>query len=248
MTVAGFCRSCGQYVYLNEQWGCVNGHPWTDISNWYDPTTGAPVTPYWLQAAPAEAAAPAAAVAPAAPAAAEAPAAPVAAAPAAAAPVAQAVPAVPVAPMMPVGGTMPTAPVMPPVEAAVPVAAAVVATPEPAVVAQPAPAAAQAASDRLTLLADLLAVLGQYPAYNAQYGVDTDVVILDRVPAGVASAYQGAAKAVEDETTLYLWEWVAPAEPGAVWDFGTTRAIVWDVAGKHGWKVVDVTDRTGAQW
>ena len=49
MAVAGFCRSCGQYVWLNDQWGCVNGHPWTEISNWYDPAQGVPVTPYWLQ-------------------------------------------------------------------------------------------------------------------------------------------------------------------------------------------------------
>ncbi len=49
MTVAGFCRVCGQYVWLNDQWGCVNGHAWNEISNWYDPQSGTPVTPYWLQ-------------------------------------------------------------------------------------------------------------------------------------------------------------------------------------------------------
>ena len=51
MALAGYCRGCGQYVWLNEQWGCVNGHPWTEISNWYDPQNGTPVTPYWLQPA-----------------------------------------------------------------------------------------------------------------------------------------------------------------------------------------------------
>ena len=44
MALAGYCRGCGQYVWLNEQWGCVNGHPWTEISNWYDPQNGTPVT------------------------------------------------------------------------------------------------------------------------------------------------------------------------------------------------------------
>lgn len=66
MAVAGFCRICAQYVYLDERWGCVNGHPWTEISNWYDPDSGRPVTPYWLQQAP-EAAGPAAAQPAAAP-------------------------------------------------------------------------------------------------------------------------------------------------------------------------------------
>ena len=52
MALAGYCRGCGQYVWLNDQWGCVNGHPWTEISNWYETQSGAPVTPYWLQPAP----------------------------------------------------------------------------------------------------------------------------------------------------------------------------------------------------
>jgi hypothetical protein len=56
MAIAGWCRICGSYQYLNESWGCAQGHPWTEISNWYDPDTGQPFTPEWLQAAPAEAA------------------------------------------------------------------------------------------------------------------------------------------------------------------------------------------------
>lgn len=58
MALAGFCGQCGQNVYLNEQWGCVNGHAWNQVRDWYDPDTGAPVTPYWLQASPAPAADP----------------------------------------------------------------------------------------------------------------------------------------------------------------------------------------------
>lgn len=53
MAVAGWCSTCGQYVYLNENWGCVNGHGWDQIGNWYDTDTGQPVIPNWLQAAPA---------------------------------------------------------------------------------------------------------------------------------------------------------------------------------------------------
>lgn len=49
MAIAGFCEACNDYVYLTEQWGCVNGHAWNQIRNWYDPDTGAAVTPYWLQ-------------------------------------------------------------------------------------------------------------------------------------------------------------------------------------------------------
>ena len=49
MALAGYCGICKQYVYLTDQWGCVNGHAWNEISGWYDPDTGAPVTPYWLQ-------------------------------------------------------------------------------------------------------------------------------------------------------------------------------------------------------
>lgn len=52
MAVAGWCKVCQQHVWLDERWGCVNGHPWTEISDWYDPADGSPVTPYWLQPAP----------------------------------------------------------------------------------------------------------------------------------------------------------------------------------------------------
>ena len=57
MAVAGFCNACQRYVWLNENWGCVNGHGWDQIRNWYDPATGAAITPYWLRPAPAASAA-----------------------------------------------------------------------------------------------------------------------------------------------------------------------------------------------
>ena len=49
MAIAGFCEACEQNVYLTDQWGCVNGHAWSQVRDWYDPATGAPVTPYWLE-------------------------------------------------------------------------------------------------------------------------------------------------------------------------------------------------------
>jgi hypothetical protein len=68
MAVAGWCRSCGAYVYVGQSWECVNGHPYTDVSNHYDAATGAAVAAPWETAAPQAAApAPAEAAAVAAP-------------------------------------------------------------------------------------------------------------------------------------------------------------------------------------
>lgn len=52
MAVAGWCRVCGQYQYVNDSWGCAAGHARTEISKWYDPDTGQPITPQWLAAEP----------------------------------------------------------------------------------------------------------------------------------------------------------------------------------------------------
>ena len=225
MAVAGFCRSCGQYVWLNDQWGCVNGHPWTEISNWYDPAQGVPVPPYWLQQNAATPAAPS--------------------------------PAPGLAPMpaAPVG--VPAAPAPAPAATPEPVPAR---QPEPTPAAEPAPAprpAAPAASDRLTLLADILATLGQYPAYSAQYGTDTDVVVASVAPAPDQYAgqkrvdFSAIMKAVEAELALYYWDMLT--ESGDVsaeypWDYTSTRRIVDDVAGHHGWTVKTVLQKESAQW
>jgi len=248
MAVAGYCNGCGQYVWLNDQWGCVNGHPWTEISNWYDPQTGTQVTPYWLQ--------PAAAPVPATPQ-------PTAAPIPAPAPVAA--PSPPPAPI--------AAPAPPPVPAP---------SPPPA----PAPAAP---GDRLALLGDMLATLGQYPNYTARYGTDTDVVIDNEVANanwGVGKKkveFSAIMKAVEAEATIYYWEmlkesgggldfggfdaemsttsgmrrWGTKKEtvigPGGVevdysWDYAATRRIVEDVAARHGWKVKTVLRKKSAEW
>lgn len=49
MTIAAWCKGCGRYVWLDERWACDAGHGWDQMSQWYDPDTGQPVTPYWLQ-------------------------------------------------------------------------------------------------------------------------------------------------------------------------------------------------------
>jgi hypothetical protein len=232
MALAGYCRGCGQYVWLNDQWGCVNGHPWTEISNWYDPQTGTPVTPYWLQ------------------------------------------PATP----RPVAAPAPAAPPPEPTPAA-----AALPAPAPTAIAPPAP------SDRLTLLADMLATFGQYPNYTTQYGTDTDMVIGNQIAdanwgtGAKRVEFSAIMKAVEGERTIYYWEmikesggglnfggfdaemsttvgmksWGTKKEtvigPGGTeldynWDYAATRRIVEDVAARHGWQVKVVLKKNSAQW
>ena len=40
MAIAGFCRQCNQNVWCDAQGNCANGHPVSEVSNWYDPDTG----------------------------------------------------------------------------------------------------------------------------------------------------------------------------------------------------------------
>lgn len=40
MAIAGFCRQCNQNVWCDAQGNCTNGHPVSEVSNWYDPDTG----------------------------------------------------------------------------------------------------------------------------------------------------------------------------------------------------------------
>ncbi|MBN1193147.1 MAG: hypothetical protein JXA36_05615 [Coriobacteriia bacterium] len=51
MAIAGYCRQCGQNVYLDDKWGCPHGHSWEAISGWYDTDTRNPITPPWMQGA-----------------------------------------------------------------------------------------------------------------------------------------------------------------------------------------------------
>lgn len=263
MSVAGLCRVCGQYVWLNEQWGCVNGHPWSEISNWYDPQTGAKVTPYWLQqVAPAPES-----VTPATPAAEQT---------TTPAPDPEPAPA-------PVPAPVP-APAPAPTPASVPAPAAI---PAPAPAPQPVPAAG-APADRLTLLADVLAAFSAYPGYAVAYGTDTDVVIDNQVADanwGIGKKkveYSAVMKAVEQERTVYFWEILKEKGAGLsfggfeaettgftgkrwgttkevvigptgkamdyTWDYAATRNIVEDVVRRHGWQMKVVLQKKSAQW
>ena len=46
MARAGFCRACGQNVFLSDEWGCANGHDWSQDEGWYATETGQPITPH----------------------------------------------------------------------------------------------------------------------------------------------------------------------------------------------------------
>jgi hypothetical protein len=226
-------------VYLTEQWGCVNGHAWNEISGWYDPQTGTPVTPPWMQAAPAATPAAAAVVAPAPepiPAPAPVPT-PVPEPVAEPAPVPTPVPE-PVAEPAPepvaVSAPAPI-PVPEPVAepAPVPVPEPV---PEPVPVPTPAPEPVAVASDRLVLLADMLAAFAQYPSFNAQYGTDTDIVVDNQLVNANWGAgnkkveYSAVMKAVEAESTLYFWEIVKESSAGL--NFGGFEAETYSTSGK----------------
>ena len=277
MALAGYCRGCGQYVWLNDQWGCVNGHPWTEISNWYETQSGAPVTPYWVQPAPS--------VAPVAPA----PAAPAAIpiAPVAAAPAPAPVPVVEPAPAaaVPVAVPMPIPPASP--EAA-PVSEPTVAPTAPETVVVPV-AVEPAQSSRLELLADILATLGQYPNYVAHYGTDTDIVIGNEIADASWGTgqkkveYSAILKADEAQRTVVYWELIKESSSGlnfgsfdaeatttvglqrsgnkaeaiigpngvamdADWDYAATRSIVESVVARHGWRLESVVRKSSAQW
>ena len=43
MGIAGWCDSCGAYVWVRADWSCVNGHPASAVRAHYDTETGQPV-------------------------------------------------------------------------------------------------------------------------------------------------------------------------------------------------------------
>jgi len=97
------------------------------------------------------------------------------------------------------------------------------------------PAAAPAAGDRLSLLADILAALAQYPSFNAHYGTDTDIVVDNQIVDanwGVGKKkveYSAVMKAVEGERTLYFWEIIK--ESGAGLNFGGFETESYSLSG-----------------
>ncbi|HEY3316883.1 MAG TPA: hypothetical protein VGK50_00455 [Coriobacteriia bacterium] len=246
MAIAGRCRICGQNVWLNDQWGCVNGHAWTEIGDWYDPATGMAVTPYWLQPqtpAPVDAPAP---VAPPA----EVPAAPPAEVP------------------VPVTAPVAEPPVPPAVEP--PAAPPALATRDALL---PAILAAFAAYPGYNVRygTDTDVVIDNRVA-DASWGTGKKKVeyeaILKAVE-GERTLYfwemlkeQGAGVSFggfesESYSTFGAKRWGKTKEvvvgPGGKamdyeWDYAATRRIVEDVAARGGWKVKVVLRKKSAQW
>ena len=254
MALAGYCRGCGQYVWLNEQWGCVNGHPWTEISNWYDPQNGTPVTPYWLQPA-ASSGAPAPMATPPQPA--------------------------PTAEPMPAPAPMPVAPAPEPAAVVAPAAPAPAAAAPLAPAAPPADRLALLA-DVLTTLGQYPNYTSQYGT-DTDIVVSNEVANASWAGGKKKIEFSAIMKAVEAEHTIYYWEMLKESGSGlnfggfdaemsttvgmkswgtkketvigpdgiamdAEWDYAATRRIVENVAARHGWQVKVVLKKNSAQW
>ena len=254
MALAGYCRGCGQYVWLNEQWGCVNGHPWTEISNWYDPQNGTPVTPYWLQPA-ASSGAPAPMATPPQPA--------------------------PTAEPMPAPAPMPVAPAPEPAAVVAPAAPAPAAAAPLAPAAPPADRLALLA-DVLTTLGQYPNYTSQYGT-DTDIVVSNEVANASWAGGKKKIEFSAIMKAVEAEHTIYYWEMLKESGSGldfggfdaemsttvgmkswgtkketvigpdgiamdAEWDYAATRRIVENGAARHGWQVKVVLKKNSAQW
>jgi hypothetical protein len=90
------------------------------------------------------------------------------------------------------------------------------------------------------MLADMLACLGEYPAYQAQYGTDTDIVI-------AANGLQAILKAVEAELTVYYWDSSAD-QPAPVGMAIPTRKLVERVLARNCWTLRLVATHGEATW
>jgi hypothetical protein len=255
MAIAGFCRGCQQHVWLNDQWGCVNGHAWDQISNWYDPQTGEAVIPYWLQ--------------PAQPTAGQ-------------AVEAQPQPAVePVAAPAPAPEPVAApAPAPEPVAAPAPAPAS---APDPVRAQAPAVGSRLAMlADVLELLGQYPNYRAQYGT-DTDIVIDNQVSSAAWSGGKKSVEYSAVLKAVEPERTVYFWELLkergsgisfggfeaesystfgtkrsgttkgATVGPSGVveshtWDYGATRQIIESVAARHGWAVKTVLKRKSASW
>jgi hypothetical protein len=239
MAVAGRCRICGQNVWLNDQWGCVNGHPWTEISEWYDPDTGTAVTPYWLAQpqTPAEPAAPAASAAPEQPQVATEP----------AAPEQPQAPAEPAAPASAVSGTR----------------VALLADILAAFAQYPGYSVRYGTDTDIMIdnkVADASWGTGKK---NVEYEAVLKAVEGERVvyfwemlkESGAGLSFGG----FEGETTMTMGakrfgtKKEVVVGPGGkaldyTWDYAATRRIVEDVAARDGWRVKVVLRKKSAQW
>ncbi len=126
---------------------------------------------------------------------------------------------------------------------------------------------------RTAFLTDLIGTFASNEAYTAEWGVDTDMTIASNPVHGTWGTgkkrieYSAALKAVEADRTVYFWEMLKEASggfekpsgkkaetvigPGSTsweWGYGTQRALVEDVAARHGFTVRVVLDRRSATW
>jgi hypothetical protein len=122
------------------------------------------------------------------------------------------------------------------------------------------------ATSRAALVADLLGAFASNAAYTAALGTDTDVTICSNPvhPSwGTGPArheYAAALRADEVDRTVYFWEQIkgrsdettgAAVGPGSTsweWGYGTLRALIEEVAGRHGFSVKVVLGRHAASW
>jgi len=135
----------------------------------------------------------------------------------------------------------------------------------------PSPAAG-ASGTRVGFLADLSAAFAQSPSYSATWGTDTDMTVASNPVAAMwgtgkdRTEYTAALKVSEVDRAVYFWEQlsgqasglgtVGPRSPGrprprsasGEWGYGTTKAVVEEVAARHGFTVRVVLSRRAAIW
>jgi hypothetical protein len=140
---------------------------------------------------------------------------------------------------------------------------------------------------RTAFLTDLMTTFMANPAYSAEWGTDTDMVVSSNPVDGTWGMgkkrveYTAALKAVEPERIVYFWEMlkerssgfsfgtfetetyttfgkkrdgtktemaVGPGSASWEWGYGTQRALVEEVAARHGFNVKVVLMRHAATW
>ena len=144
------------------------------------------------------------------------------------------------------------------------------APPEPGAV-DPAPAT-DASGTRVGFLADLSAAFAQSPSYSATWGTDTDMTVASNPVAAMwgtgkdRTEYTAALKVSEVDRAVYFWEQLSgqasglgtvdpetsgrprPRSASGEWGYGTTKAVVEEVAARHGFTVRVVLSRRAAIW
>jgi hypothetical protein len=127
-------------------------------------------------------------------------------------------------------------------------------------------AAARLVTSRAAFLADLLGAFASNAAYTAEMGTETDVAICSNPvhPSWGSGAdrheYMAVLRADESDHMVYFWEQlegvsdaagdlaVGPGSESWEWGYGTLRALIEEVAGRHGFTVKVVLDKHSASW